>query len=184
MQICIHTYKHIRFTPCDSRRLFLRPAVCIWTPLSDLPRTERPISFHFQGCDFASIFLGPAGCIRTHSAAILMTRGLYFETHELLVGIFWSSGPGLRSQWDTLAHFLEKVRKMSQMEIQLELQMERFSIHFRYLFYFVGVVAGAWRRLVSGCSFCNVLWEFGKRNMDLTSFFMVPNAHHIFGSRV
>ena len=82
------SYKHIRFTPCDSWRLFLRPAVCIWTALSDLSRTERPISFHFPGCDFGTIFLGPAGCFRTHSAAILMTWGPYFETHELLFGSF------------------------------------------------------------------------------------------------
>ena len=66
----------------------MRPAVCIWTPLSNLSRTEWPISFHFPRCDFGSIFLGPAGCIRTHSAAILMTRGPYFETHELLFGSF------------------------------------------------------------------------------------------------
>ena len=66
----------------------MRPAVCIWTPLSDLSRTERPITFHFPGCDFGGIFLGPAGCIRTHSAAILMTRGPYFETHELLFSGF------------------------------------------------------------------------------------------------
>ena len=62
--------------------------VCIWTPLSDLSRTQRPITFHFPGCDFGGIFLGPAGCIRTHSAAISMTRGTYFGTHELLFGSF------------------------------------------------------------------------------------------------
>ena len=78
VHVCIHTYKHIRFTPCDSRRLFLRPAVCIWTCLSNL----------FPGCDFGAIFLGPVGCIRTRSAAILMTRGPYSETHELLFGSF------------------------------------------------------------------------------------------------
>jgi hypothetical protein len=60
------------------------------------------------------------------------------------------------------------------MEVQLELQMGGFSTYFQYLFYFVVVVAGAWHRLVSGCSFCNVLWEFGKRNMDLTSIVIVP----------
>ena len=32
--------------------------------------------------------------------------------------------------------------------------------------------------------FGNVLWEFGKWNMDLTVVLIVPNAHHIFGSRV
>ena len=66
----------------------MRPAVCIWTRLRDLSRTERPITFHFPGCDFGSIFLGPAGCIRTLSAAILMTQGPYFETHELFFGSF------------------------------------------------------------------------------------------------
>ena len=85
IHLWIHTYEHIRFTSCDSRRLFLRPAVCIWTPLSDFSRTERPITFHLPGCDFGGIFLEPAGCIRTHSAVILMTRGPHFETHELLV---------------------------------------------------------------------------------------------------
>ena len=61
--------------------------------------------------------------------------------------------------------------------------MERFSVHFQYFYHFVGVIAGAWRKLVSGCSFCGVLWDSGKRNMDSTTVFTVPNAHHIFGSR-
>ena len=69
------------------------------------------------------------------------------------------------------------------MEVQLELQMGRFSVQFQYFYHFVNVSAGAWRRLVSGCSFCGVLWESGKRNMDSTTVFTVPNAHHIFGSR-
>ena len=69
------------------------------------------------------------------------------------------------------------------MDVQLKLQMGRFSVHFQYFYHFVGVIAGAWRRLVSGCSFCGVLWESGKRNMDLTTVFSVPNAHHVFGSR-
>jgi hypothetical protein len=88
----------------------LRPAVCIWTPLSDLSRTERPISFHFPGCDFGSIFLGPAGCIRTHSATISPGCRILRPMNSFLVA-FWSSGPGLRSQWATLAHFLEKGAK-------------------------------------------------------------------------
>ena len=75
------------------------------------------------------------------------------------------------------------MRKRSQMEVQLKLQMGRFSVHFQYFYHFVGVSAGAWRRLVSGCSFCGVLWDSGKRNMDSTTVFTVPNAHHIFGSR-
>ena len=29
LHICIHIYRHSRITPCDSRGLFLRPAVCI-----------------------------------------------------------------------------------------------------------------------------------------------------------
>ena len=68
--------------------IFLRPAVCIWTPLGALSRTARPIRFHFPGCDFGSIFLGLAGCIRTHPAAIFMTWGPHFETHELFFGSF------------------------------------------------------------------------------------------------
>ena len=47
----------------------------------------------------------------------------------------------------------------------------------------MGVIAGAWRRLVSGCLFFRFVWESGKRNMDLTTVFIVPNAHHVFGSR-
>ena len=96
------TYKHIRSTPCASRGLFLRPAVCTWTPWSDLSGTERPISSHFPGCDFGSIILGRARCIRTHSAAILMTRGPYFKTHELLFGSFL----GLRARpVEPVGHF-------------------------------------------------------------------------------
>jgi len=76
------------------------------------------------------------------------------------------------------------VRKRSPIEVQLDLQMRRFATHFRSQFYFVGVVAGAWRRLVSGCSFCNVVWEVGKRIMDLTSVFTVPNAQHMFRSKM
>ena len=89
----------------------MRPAVCIWTPLSVLSRTERLITFHFPGCDFGASFSGPAGCIRTHSAAIFMTRGRILRPMRSFLVAFWSSGPGLRSQWDTLAHFLEKGAK-------------------------------------------------------------------------
>ena len=70
-----------------------------------------------------------------------MTRGRYFETHELLVGSFLE----LRARpAETVGHFGslsgKKVRKKSQMEVQLELQIRRVAIHFRSLFYFVGVV--------------------------------------------
>ena len=70
------------------------------------------------------------------------------------------------------------------MDFQLDLQMGRFSVHFRYFYYFVvGVMAGAWRTPVSGYFSCGVFWDSGKRNMELTTVFTVPNAHHIFGSR-
>ena len=69
------------------------------------------------------------------------------------------------------------------MDFQLDLTMGRFSVHFRYFYYFVGVMAGAWRTPVSGYFSCGVFWDSGKRNMDLTTVFTVPNAHHIFGSR-
>ena len=109
IHICIHTYKHIRFTPCDLRSLFLRPAVCIWTPLSDLSRTERPITFHFPGCDFGGIFLGPAGCIRTHSAAILMTRGRILRRMSSFLVAFWSSS------WTSIGDFFRTFfQKVSQ----------------------------------------------------------------------
>ena len=80
--------KHIRFTPGDSRSIFLRPAGCIWTPLGALSRTVRPIRFHFPECDFWSVFSRPAGCIWTPSGAILMTRGPYFDTRALHFGSF------------------------------------------------------------------------------------------------
>ena len=106
--------KHIRFTPGDSRSIFLRPAGCIWTPLGALSRTVRPIRFHFPECDFWSVFSRPAGCIWTPSGVILMTRGPYFDTRASILEAFGSSGPGLRSQWGTLAHFLEKdVKKVT-----------------------------------------------------------------------
>ena len=44
-------------------------------------------------------------------------------------------------------------------------------------------MAGARRTPVSGYFSCSVFWESGKRNMELTTVFTVPNAHHIFGSR-
>ena len=72
---------------------------------------------------------------------------------------------------------------MSQMDFQLDLQMGRFSVHFRFFDYFVGVIAGAWRTPVSGYFSCGVFWDSGKRNMDLTTVFTVPNTLHIFGSR-
>ena len=103
--------KHIRCTPGDSRSIFLRPAGCIWIPLGALSRTVRPIRFHFPECDFWSVFSGPAGCIWTPSGTILMTRGRILTPVPSILVAFWSSGPGLRSQWGTLAHFLEKGAK-------------------------------------------------------------------------
>ena len=61
--------------------------------------------------------------------------------------------------------------------------MERFSVQSQYFCYFVGVIAGAWRKLVSRCFFFRFVWESGEQNMDLTTDFVVPNAHHVFGSR-
>ena len=77
----------------------------------------------------------------------------------------------------------KRCEKRSQMDLQLDLQMGRFSVHFRYFYYFEGVMAGAWRTPVSGYFSCSVFWDSGKRNMELTTVFTVPNAHHIFGSR-
>ena len=61
--------------------------------------------------------------------------------------------------------------------------MGRFSVHFQHFYYFEGVMAGAWRTSVSGYFSCSVFWDSGKRSMQLTTVFIVPNAHHIFGSR-
>ena len=61
--------------------------------------------------------------------------------------------------------------------------MGRFSVHSQYFYYSEGVMAGAWRTLVSGYFSCGVFWDSGKRNMDLTTVFSVPKAHNIFGSR-
>ena len=36
-----------------------------------------------------------------------MTPDPYLDTRGLVLVAFWISGPGLRSQWDALAHFLE-----------------------------------------------------------------------------
>ena len=61
--------------------------------------------------------------------------------------------------------------------------MRRFSSHFQYLYFFEGVMGGARRTPVSGYFSCSVFWDSGKRNIELTTVFTVPNAHHIFGSR-
>ena len=77
----------------------------------------------------------------------------------------------------------KRYEKRSQMDLQMDLQMRRFSLLFRYLYYFEGVMAGAPRTPVSGYFSCSVFWDSGKRNMELTTVFTVPNAHHICGSR-
>ena len=58
-----------------------------------------------------------------------------------------------------------------------------FTVHSRYVYYFVGVIAGAWRTPVSRYFSCGVVRDSGQRNMELTTVFTVPNAHYIFGSR-
>ena len=93
----------------------------------------------------------------------------------------------LGSIWAPLGHFGslsgKRCEKRSQIDFQRDLQMGRFSVHSRYFYYFEGVMAGAWRTPVSGYFSCSVFWDSGKRNMELTTVFTVPNAHHIFGSR-
>ena len=93
----------------------------------------------------------------------------------------------LGSTWAPLGHFGplsgKRCEKRSQVDFQLDLQMGRFSVHFRYFYYFECFMAGAWRTPVSGYFSCCVFWESGKQNMELTTVFTVPNAHHIFGSR-
>ena len=93
----------------------------------------------------------------------------------------------LGSIWAPLGHFGslsgKRCEKRSQMDLQMDLQMGRFSVLFRYFYYFEGVMAGARRTPVSGYFSCSVFWDSGKRNMELTTVFTVPNAHHIFGSR-
>ena len=93
----------------------------------------------------------------------------------------------LGSTWAPLGHFGplsgKRYEKRSQIDFQLDLQMGGFSVHLPYFYYFEGVMAGAWRTPVSGYFSCGVFWDSGKRNMELTTVFTVPNAHHIFGSR-
>ena len=93
----------------------------------------------------------------------------------------------LGSIWAPLGHFGslsgKRCEKRSQIDLQLDLQMGRFSVHSRFFYNFEGVMAGAWSTPVSGYFSCSVFWDSGKRNMELTTVFTVPNAHHIFGSR-
>ena len=93
----------------------------------------------------------------------------------------------LGSIWAPLGHFGslsgKRCEKRSQIDLQLDLQMGRFSVHSRFFYHFEGVMAGAWSTPVSGYFSCSVFWDSGKRNMELTTVFTVPNAHHIFGSR-
>jgi hypothetical protein len=93
----------------------------------------------------------------------------------------------LGSIWAPLGHFGslsgKRCEKRSQIDLQLDLQMGRFSVHSQFFYHFEGVMAGAWSTPVSGYFSCSVFWHSGKRNMELTTVFPVPNAHHIFGSR-
>ena len=92
----------------------------------------------------------------------------------------------LGSIWAPLGHFLslsgKRYEKESQSNLQLDLQMGRFSVHFQFVCYFEGVMAGAWRTPVAGYFSCDVFWDSGKRNVELTTIFTVPNAQHLFGS--
>ena len=105
-------------------------------------------------------FLGPAGCIRTHSAAILMTRGSYFETHEL----FFSSFLELRARpAEPVGHFgslsgkrCEKVTNGSPIGVPSETFCNTFSLFVLLCGCCCGSLAGTgfWvfvlRRLVGG----------------------------------
>ena len=73
---------------------------------------------------------------------------------------FWSSGPGLRSQWDTLAHFLEKGAKQITNGGPNGGPNKRFSINVGYL-------------LLCGCC-CGSLGETG---------FWVFVLQHLVGAR-
>ena len=112
-----------------------------------------------------------------------MTRDPYFDTRGLILVAFWISGPGLRSQWGTLADFLEKgVKKVTNGPPTGAPNGTVFGIVSTFLLFcrrFFGSLAetGLW---VFSFRF---LWESGKRNIDLTTVFTVPNAHHVFGSR-
>ena len=93
----------------------------------------------------------------------------------------------LGSIWAPLGHFGslsgKRCEKRSQIDLQLDLQMGRFSVHSQYFYYLECFMAGAWRTPVSGYFSCSAFWDCGKRNMELTTVFTVPNAYHIFGSR-
>jgi len=112
-----------------------------------------------------------------------MTRGPYLDPRGLILVAFWISGPGLRGQWDALAHLLEKgVKKITNgppTGAPNGTVFGRVSIFLLLCRRYCGSLAktGSW------LFFSRFVWESGKRNMDLTSVFTVPNTHHIFGSR-
>ena len=99
----------------------------------------------------------------------------------------WTSGPGLRSQWSTLTHFLENEAKQFTNRSPTGAPNGTVSVYVQSFYYCVGVIAGAWRRLVSECFLLRFVCESGERkllrNMYFTTVFTMPNAHHMFESR-
>ena len=82
--------------------------------------------------------------LQTPSVAVLMTRGSYFDTRELHFGSFLDlRDRPVKPVKDFGSLSGKRCEKMSQIDLQLDLQMGRFSVHFQY-FFFLRVL---WREL-------------------------------------
>jgi len=177
-----------------SRSPFWWPGGCILTPVgfiliafwSSGPglRAQWGTLAHFlEKGAFWNVFSSPRAAFR-HPRSLFWWPGVRILTPgELILVAFWTSGPGLRSQWGTLAHFLEKgVKKVTNVPPTGPPNGTVFGIVSIFLA-FCGRYCGSLAD--SGfCFFClRFLWESRKRNMHLTTVFTVPNAHYVFGSR-
>ena len=117
--------------------------------------------------------------------------GVHFVTLGIHLGGFlwiwgdlgaplWYPWAPFGHHWGTLAHFLEKCVKNVTNGPPNGTVFGTFSIFLLFCRRYCGSSAetGFWVFV-----FFRFLWESGKRNMDLTTVFIVPNAHHVVGSR-
>ena len=118
-----------------------------------------------------------------HSVTLGTHLGGFLWVWSDLGAPLWYPWAPFGHPWGTLAHFLEKGMKKVTNGLPTGPPNGTVFGTFRYFYYFEGVMAGAWRTPVSGYFSCSVFWDSGKRNMELTTVFTVPNAHHIFGCR-